>query len=136
MARLRRPAMQGLLGPTMGQVEAAGWGLEWRAVRRRLGRCGARRGSPPTRFSLPRRTCWWPLLMAAPRPGRARVPNSPSMPRTIFSNIRVQMSSAWSGSGNAASKPTKSLDRLALEDKKKWPSEQDFGHSQDKCFYE
>ena len=67
----------------------------------------------------------------APRP--KSVPNSPSMPRTIFSNIRVQMSSAWSGSGNAASKPTKSLDRLALEDKKKWPSEQDFGHHENKA---
>ena len=61
----------------------------------------------------------------APRP--KSVPNSPSMPRTIFSNIRVQIGSAWAGSGAAAgSKPTKSLDRLALEDKKKWPSEQDF----------
>ena len=28
--------MQGLLGPTMGALEAAGWSLDWRAVRRRL----------------------------------------------------------------------------------------------------
>ena len=36
MARLRRPAMQGLLGPSISQLECAGWTLDWRAVRRRL----------------------------------------------------------------------------------------------------
>ena len=35
-ARLRRPAMQGLLGPTISRLESAGWALDWRAVRRRL----------------------------------------------------------------------------------------------------
>ena len=56
----------------------------------------------------------------APRP--KSVPNSPSMPRAIFSNIRVQMSSAWTGTGGAKPK----VSRLVVEDKKKWPSEQDF----------
>ena len=58
----------------------------------------------------------------APRP--KSVPNSPSMPRTIFSNIRVQMSSAWTGNGGTKPK----VDRLGVEDKKKWPSEHDFAN--------
>ena len=35
-ARLRRPAMQGLIGPTLSRLESTGWVLDWRAVRRRL----------------------------------------------------------------------------------------------------
>ena len=56
----------------------------------------------------------------APRP--KSVPNSPSMPRTIFTNIRVQMSSAWSGSSTSK---LKTVERLGVEDKKKWPSDLD-----------
>ena len=35
-ARLRRPAMQGLLGPSISRLESAGWVLDWWAVRCRL----------------------------------------------------------------------------------------------------
>ena len=35
-ARLRRPAMHGLISPPLGHLEGAGWTLEWRAIRRRL----------------------------------------------------------------------------------------------------
>ena len=75
----------------------------------------------------------------APRP--KSVPNSPSMSRTILSNIRVQMTSAWSGnsgnssSGNTATGKHKS-DRLMVEDKKKWPSDHDFSHDTNKTRYD
>lgn len=66
----------------------------------------------------------------APRP--KSVPNSPSMSRTILSNIRVQMSSAWSSNNSATVSSGRGEkhknDRLLVEDKKKWPSECDFSH--------
>ena len=64
----------------------------------------------------------------APRP--KSVPNSPSMSRTILSNIRVQMTSAWSSNNSATvtsgGGAKHKNDRLLVEDKKKWPSECDF----------
>ena len=64
----------------------------------------------------------------APRP--KSVPNSPSMSRTILSNIRVQIGSAWSSNNSATAAcgggAKHKTDRLLVEDKKKWPSENDF----------
>ena len=61
------------------------------------------------------------------------VPNSPSMSRTILSNIGVQMTN--SSSGNTATGKHKS-DRLMVEDKKKWPSDHDFSHNTNKTRYD
>ena len=64
------------------------------------------------------------------------------MSRTILSNIRVQMTSAWSSSnssatsaGAAGSGTKHKTDRLLVEDKKKWPSEHDFGQEKPKYDY-
>ena len=54
------------------------------------------------------------------------------MSRTILTNLRVQMSSALSSNSSAAANSgggagKHKADRLMVEDKKKWPSENDFG---------
>ena len=57
------------------------------------------------------------------------VPNSPSIPRA-FSNLRHQLTSAWSSSSkkkqqSAAANATTATSQLTTMDKKKWPSTQD-----------
>ena len=57
------------------------------------------------------------------------MPNSPSIPRA-FSNLRHQLTSAWSSSSkkkqqSAAANATTATSQLTTMDKKKWPSTQD-----------
>ena len=53
------------------------------------------------------------------------VPNSPSIPRA-FSNLRHQLTSAWSGSGKKKQSGGASANQaLSSDDKKKWQSSQD-----------
>ena len=54
------------------------------------------------------------------------VPNSPSIPRA-FSNLRHQLSSAWSGNSKKKHQSGSSSQVLSSEDKKKWQSSQDYG---------
>ena len=54
------------------------------------------------------------------------VPNSPSIPRA-FSNLRHQLSSAWSGNSKKKHQSGSSSQVLTSEDKKKWQSSQDYG---------
>ena len=52
------------------------------------------------------------------------VPNSPSIPRA-FSNLRHQLTSAWSGTSKKKQQSGNSAQALSSDDKKKWQSSQD-----------